>query len=65
MDTITTIAFLSLAIRQIESSKNTMIEVKDSDKKLFPYNHKASNKKFKNPRSKMGHPIIQPRGQNH
>jgi hypothetical protein len=65
MNTTMTIAMISFAIQQLEKTQNTMIEVTNSNKTVLPYIHKANKKKFKNPKLKMGHPIIQPRGQNH
>ena len=60
-----TIAMITFAIRQLETTQNTMIKEINSNKNIFPYIHKGNNNKFKNPKLKMGHPIIQPRGQNH
>jgi len=62
MSQLTTITLLLLAIKQIESSKNTMAEIKSETKK---YHYRKNKSPFNNPKLKMGHPIIQPRGQNH
>jgi hypothetical protein len=65
MNSTMTIAMLSFAIQQLEKTQNTMIEVRNSNKDIFPYIYKRNKNKFNNPKLKMGHPIIQPRGQNH
>ena len=64
MNTTMTIAMISFAIQQIEKSQTMMIEVTNSNKKVLPY-IKGNKNKFKNPKLKREHPIIQPRGQNH
>lgn len=60
-----TITMITFAIQQLEKTQNTMIEVTNSNKNVFPYIYKRNKNKFKNHNLKMGHPIIQPRGQNH
>ena len=65
MNSTMTIAMLSIAIQQLEKKQNTIIEVTNSNNNIFPYIYKGNKNKFKNPKLKMGHPIIQPRGQNH
>jgi len=65
MNSTMTITMITFAIQQLEKTQNTMIEVTNSNKNVFPYIYKGNNNKFKNPKLKTGHPIIQPRGQNH
>ena len=59
MDTLTYVA-LALVISNLESNKISIPK-----QKRTKYYRLVNNQKIINPRLKMGHPIIQPRGQNH
>ena len=55
-----TYAALALVISDLESNKISIPKQKKTK-----YYQANKNQKIQNPRLKMGHPIIQPRGQNH
>ena len=55
-----TYAALALVISDLENNKISI-----QKPKKMKYYSERNKQKVKNPRLKIGHPIIQPRGQNH